>query len=381
MSDFERASRESVRRLFEAAFGGQPAVTTSAPGRVNLIGEHVDYNGGHVLPLAIAQSTHVALRLRDDGPVRGASAQVDAGLPYAAGDGGSFLAHLTGAFEALAAGGFGTGSADIAIDSDVPIGSGLSSSAALLVATLRAVSQARGLELTAVTIAGLAHRAETEFVGVPVGTMDSMASSLGSVDSALFLDTESLSFERVAMPAGVEVVVVDSGIRHDHSTGGYRMRRTECERAAATLGVHRLCDLSKSEQDLSAVQGWGLLSPTLQQRVRHVVTENRRVLRAVQAMRNRDLRQLGQCLDESHASLRDWFEVSTPEVDALVEATRAAPGCIGARMTGGGFGGAIVALTHQGTAESVARNAVNAYVARVPNAKPRIVMPAGMEAT
>ncbi len=370
-------TRDSVVRLFEAAFGGSPDVVVEAPGRVNLIGEHVDYNGGYVLPLAIAQSTKLALRLRDDGQLRAASAQFDEGVVRVSGDpaGGSFVAHLMGAYWALRSAGHHVATADIAVDSEVPIGSGLSSSAALLVATLRAFREVGKLELSDLSIARLAHRAEREFVGVPVGTMDQMACSLGGQDCALFLNTDTLQFERIPMPKDVEVVVIDSGVRHEHASGGYRTRRSECEQAAALLGVARLCDLPSSQDPLMAWPGWSRLSATLQMRVRHVVAENRRVLRAVHAMRCENLSRLGYYLDKSHASLRDLFEVSTPQVDALVEATREASGCFGARMTGGGFGGAIVALASKGTGENVARTAVREYVARVPSAKPKVIMP------
>lgn len=364
--------------FFKRTFGIEPAAVATAPGRVNLIGEHTDYNGGCVLPLAIAQSTTVALRLTSQGSLRAASRQIDGGeikVSDNPSSQGSFIVHLMAACKALAAEGYTIPNADIAVNSDVPIGSGLSSSAALLVATVRAFRTACRLHLSDVEVAHVAHRAEHDFVGVPVGTMDHMVCSLGDTDTALFLDTRSLAYARVALPRDLELVVIDSGVRHTHVTGGYRVRRAECEQAAAALGVQWLCDLPVMESVLAANPAWSRLGSTLQRRVLHVVSENRRVHDSVAALRANDLAALGAHLDSSHVSLRDWFAVSTPEVDQLVEATRSAPGCLGARMTGGGFGGAIVAVTKQGNAERVAAEAVSGYLRRVPGAEPKIIMP------
>lgn len=370
----------SASQLFETVFGETPQSVASAPGRVNMIGEHTDYNGGFVLPVALAQRTHVALRLTTGRPSRAVSAQRDPNVPeyFDAADSApdtSFVGYLKGAFKALRSAGYEVHAADVAVDSEVPIGSGLASSAALLVATIRACEAALGTSIPATTIAELAYSAEHDFVGIPVGRMDPTASALATTDSALFLNTRSMQYERVALPDSVELIVIDSGIRHAHGSGGYRSRRQQCETAAALLGVRLLCDLEVAT-DFESLEGWETLSEELRKRTRHVVSENLRVMAAVSAMHDHDGVALGALLDASHVSLRDDFQVSTAEVNALVDATRQAPGCLGARMTGGGFGGAIVALAHAGSGHLVATQALRAYHARVTAVRGCIVTPA-----
>jgi galactokinase len=368
----------STSLLFTKAFGTEPQAVASAPGRVNLIGEHTDYNGGFVLPLALAQRTQVAVRLKSGTLSRAISAQrnpsepeyFDAAAPEAD---TSFVGYLKGAFKALTSAGYPVIAADVAVDSDVPIGSGLASSAALLVATLRACEGALGVTIPPGDIAELAYRAEHDFVGIPVGKMDPTACALATTDTALFLNTRSMHYERVALPDSVELVIIDSGIRHAHGTGGYRSRRAQCETAAQRLHVRLLCDLEAS--NFTQLDGWETLSPELQKRTRHVVSENLRVVAAVAAMHDHNALALGALLNASHASLRDDFAVSTAEVDALVDATREMTGCLGARMTGGGFGGAIIALVQPGTAEYVATHALEAYHKRVPAVHGTIVSP------
>ena len=223
------------------------------------------------------------------------------------------------------------------IDSDVPLGSGLASSAALEVALLRALRQAFGWELDDVRLALLAQRIEVEFVGAPVGVMDPMASSLGTAGDALFIDTQSLRTERVPLPTGLGIAVVHSGISHDHASGEYRVRRRECEEATLALGVPSLRSLTV--EDLPRIEA---LPAPLDRRARHVVTENARVLEAVEAIRSGALHRLGTLLAASHRSLRDDYQVSIPDLDRLVALAAEAPGVFGARLTGGGFGGAIV---------------------------------------
>ncbi len=368
----------SAQSLFEEAFAIAPTVLAQAPGRVNLIGEHTDYNGGFAMPIALAQCTHVAMRLNGVGELRAASEQLDGGAVriFRSADAlGSFVSYVQGAYWALTEAGYPVSAVDVAVSSDVPIGSGLSSSAALVVATLRAFRQVFELDVTDLDIAKLAHRAEREFVGVPVGTMDQMACSLGDTQSALLLDTRSLSYEHVPLPVDTELVVVDSSVRHEHVTGGYRARRAECEQAAAALGVELLCDLGESVEALTDKEHWQSLEQVLQRRVYHVLSENQRVFAAAAAMRDNDPERLGRCLDASHASLRDFFDVSTPEVDALVEALRREDGCLGARMTGGGFGGAVVALARRGMGERVANNGATRYAEQVPGVSPKVISP------
>ena len=323
---------------FRELFGADPEVTADAPGRANLIGEHTDYSGGFVLPVTIPQRTAVQLRRRTDDLARVHSAQLRETQTFRVGaeavrhDWLDYVQGVTVAARPRSLSGF-----DARVDSEVPLGSGLASSAALEVSMLRALREAFGWELDDVRLALLGQRAEVEFVGAPVGVMDLMASSLGEPHAALFIDTQSLRTERVPLPPGLAIAVVHSGISHDHATGEYRVRRRECEEATRALGVSSLRALSV--EDLPRIAE--LPSP-LDRRARHVLTENARVLAAVEALRTGALERLGSLLAASHRSLRDDYEVSVPDLDRLVSLAAAAPGVFGARLTGGGFGGAIV---------------------------------------
>ena len=323
---------------FRELFGAEPDVTADAPGRANLIGEHTDYSGGFVLPVVIPRRTRVELRRRGDDVVQVHSEQLRQTETFRVGTEAprrGWVDHVQGV-TALARprllGGF-----EARIDSDVPLGSGLASSAALEVALLRALRQAFGWELDDVRLALLAQRVEVEFVGAPVGVMDPMASSVGSIREALFIDTQTLRTERVPLPPGLGIAVVHSGISHEHSSGDYRIRRRECEEATRALGVPSLRALTVD--DLPRLEG---LPPPLDRRARHVVSENARVLDAVEALRSGALERLGALLAASHRSLRDDYQVSVPDLDRLVALAAEAPGVFGARLTGGGFGGAIV---------------------------------------
>ena len=323
---------------FRELFRTEPGVTADAPGRANLIGEHTDYSGGFVLPVVIPRRTRVELRRRGDDVVQVHSEQLRQTETFRLGTeapGRGWVDHVQGV-TALARprplGGF-----DARIDSDVPPGSGLASSAAMEVALLRALRQTFGWELDDVRLALLAQRVEVEFVGAPVGVMDPMASSLGAMGEALFIDTQTLRTERVPLPAGLGIAVVHSGIPHEHSRGDYRIRRRECEELTRALGVPSLRALTVD--DLPGVEG---LPPPLDRRARHVVSENARVLDAVEALRSGALERLGALLAASHRSLRDDYQVSVPDLDQLVALAAEAPGVFGARLTGGGFGGAIV---------------------------------------
>ncbi len=342
---------------FSHEYGRLPEVTAEAHGRVNLIGEHTDYSGGFVLPMAIPQRTRVELAHRADAVVRVHSDQLHETATFEVGAErrqGRWIDYVQGLVVALRAEGHTIAGFDAFVRSDVPIGSGLSSSAALEVAILRAVRDAYGVRLTAVELATIARRAENDFVGAPTGIMDQMAASLATETAALFLDTRSLGYETVALPEDVEIAVIDSGVVHDHAAGEYATRRAECEQAARALGVDQLRDVT----DKQAVAG---LPAPLDRRARHVVTENARVLAAVDAMRAGDSMRLGRLFDASHASLRDDFEATTADVDRLVRLTRGDAGVLGARMTGGGFGGAIVALVRRGAGRLVVERARRAY--------------------
>ncbi len=348
---------------FVELFGRPPEVTESAPGRVNLIGEHTDYNGGYVLPMVIPQRTRVELARREGPLVRAYSADVDGGhdreQAYSLGQEtrrGEWIDYVQGVTSVLARTGAPVQGFDVRIDSDVPVGSGLSSSAALSVALLRALRSAFDLSLDDLRIASIGQRAENDFVGVPVGIMDPMVCSLGQEGQALFIDTRTLELEAIPFPPEGAIAVIGSGISHGHAEGEYRVRRDECERAAELLGVVQLRDLG--EGDLPRVAA---LPPPLDRRARHVVTEDARVLAAVTALREGDLEGLGELFDRSHASLRDDYEVSVPEIDLLVELARAEPSVHGARITGGGFGGCVVILTDRGAERGAAERVARAY--------------------
>lgn len=331
------------------------AIQASAPGRVNLMGEHTDYNQGFVLPMAIPQRTFVDLV-----PTAGDDATVESeGLGregYRVGGeraGRGWLDYVQGVTWALAAGGFRIGGFAARIRSDVPVGSGLSSSAALEVALLRALREAFALALDDVRLALVGQQAETDFVGAPVGVMDQMAASLADDHTALFLDTRDLTYERVALPPGLEPVVISSGVVHGHATGDYRLRRAECERAAAALGLPALRDARAGDERA--------LPPPLDRRARHVIAENARVQELVRAFRAGDLAAVGPILRASHESQRDDFEVSVPEIDRLVDLAVGQPGVLGARLTGGGFGGSILVLARAGSGRGAAEAIASTY--------------------
>jgi galactokinase len=358
---------------FEDLYGRPAKVIAHAPGRVNLIGEHTDYNDGFVLPAALPLRTTAELAPRRDRNVRVWSAEFADSEPdtFALADltrAENWTDYLRGMLWALGADDLSNGF-DVRVASTVPLGSGLSSSAALLIAFARAVRDACDLQIDDLQLAVLARKAETDFVGAPVGIMDQMACSLAGEAGALFIDTSTLAYEHVALPETAALLVVDSGVRHSHVSGEYRTRRDECRRAAASLGVSTLRQVG--EGDLRAI---GSLPEPLNRRVRHVVTENARVLATVAALRAGDLAEAGLLFLASHASMRDDFEVSTPAVDALVEAARSIPGVYGARLTGGGFGGSIVALTDPSRALAAGRSVVAQHHRRFPG-QARVLIP------
>ena len=324
---------------FRQLFGHSPEVVAEARGRANLLGEHTDYSGGVVLPVPLPLYTRVELRPRKDFTIRVHSVRMRATERFVLGPEppGSWSRYLWAATQI--AGRRPLSGFDARIDSDLPPGAGLASSAALLVAVLRALRATFGWRLSDRRLALLAHRAESEYAGVPVGPMDPFVASLGHPGRALFLDTASLRSEQVALPPDLGLAVLHSGVHHRLVEGHYRQRRLQCEAAARALGIPRLGVLSPR-----ALRRVEALPSPLDRRARHVVTENARVRAAVAALRARDLRTLGGLLDASHRSLRHDFQVSVPPVNTLVRLARKAPGVFGARMTGGGFGGAIVVL-------------------------------------
>ena len=362
-------------RSFDELSGRMPEVFAEAPGRVNLIGEHTDYNGGFVLPVAIPQRTRVELAARRDSHVRLWSAQYpeDPPIEYVVGGetrDGMWADYVKGMTRVLAEHGPIRGF-DARIESDVPVGSGLSSSAALEIAIGRALRTCFSLDLDDVTLARAGQRAENEFVGAPVGIMDQMACSLATADAALFLDTRTLEYSHVRIPGGAALIVIDSGVTHRHASGDYATRRRECADAARLLGVDQLRDATTG--DLDRVNA---LPEPLNRRARHVITENARVLETVEALRADDLARAGRLFTASHESMRDDFAVSVEPIDTLVDIAMAVQGVYGARLTGGGFGGAIVALSAADHTGSAASEIVRRYET-AGNSGGRVLVPAG----
>ena len=337
-------------------------VRADAPGRVNLIGEHTDYHDGYVLPCPVPQRAMATLTLHGRGPqVRASSAQLPDRVAYELGrerrthGWGDYIQGLTWA---LGQAEYELDGFDLHLESTVPLGSGLSSSAAIEVATLRALRAAFDLALDDVALARLAQRAEVDFVGAPVGIMDQMASSVGRQRHALFLDTRSLETEQIPLPPGLELVVINSGVTHQHAGGDYVTRRRESEEAARLLGVARLRDA-----DEIALRQLDRLPDPLGRRAKHVITENARVLDARRALQAGDLVTLGRLFAASHASMRDDYEISVPLVDLLVSLASQQPGVFGARLTGGGFGGSIVIAAEAGRGWRIGAAVREAYLA------------------
>lgn len=362
-------------------FGSAPRGTWVAPGRVNLIGEHTDYNDGFVLPLALPHVVAAAVTPRTDGLLRLQStdvpggarpveAKVDALVPEAV---RGWAAYPAGVVWALRQAGHAVGGADVTFASDVPVGAGLSSSAALEVVTALAYDEVHGLGLSGPELARIGQRAENDFVGMPCGILDQMASACCTAGHTLHLDTRDLSGRQVPFDMaaeGLRLLVVDTQVKHAHADGAYGERRAACEAGATALGVRALRDVAHADLDAALAR---LEDATVRRRVRHVVTENRRVERVVallDAGGPDDVRRIGPVLTEGHASLRDDFAVSCPELD-LVVATANAAGALGARMTGGGFGGSAIVLVEADAAASVA-DAVREAFAAAGHQAPRV---------
>jgi galactokinase len=345
-----------MREQFLELFDQEPAVQAAAHGRVNLMGDHTDYNGGFVLPICIPQVTNAHMAARGGRTVRAFSACVGSevvtfDLDALAPD-GTWTDYVKGVLCILEQQVGRIEGFDLMVDSTVPVGSGLSSSAALEIAVLRGVRELFNLTVGDVELAKIGQRAENDFVGAPVGIMDQMASSVGDTSHALYLDTRTLGFEQVALPRTAALIVIDSGVTHHHASGEYRTRRAECERAARELHVPQLRDITEVDDVMA-------LAEPFRRRARHVITENARVAASVHAIRANDLHALGICLQESHASLRDDFEASVPQVDELVELAMSEPAVVGARITGGGFGGCVVAIAQADDAHRAAERIVD----------------------
>ena len=349
-------------------------VSADAPGRVNLMGEHTDYHEGFVLPTVLPQRTTARIRGLDGRIVRVFTAMApDRPLEYQLGEespGRGWIDYVQGLTVALAALRIPLTGFELRLESTVPIGAGVSSSAALEIAVLRGLRSLFGLKLDDVELAQAAHAAETRFVGVPVGIMDQMASSLGSDRDALFLDTRTLAYEPIPIPRSLGLIVINSGVAHAHAGGEYGVRRSESFAAAAFLGVPFLRDLG-----IDRLGDLATLPHVLQRRARHVISENQRVLDAVTALRTADLATLGRIFDASHTSLRDDYEVTVPHVDTLAALGRSHPHVYGARLTGGGFGGAVVMIADAGCTETAAVDISRKYE-DMTGQPSRVLMPA-----
>jgi galactokinase len=338
----------------ETFFGGAPEALASAPGRVNLLGEHTDYNDGFMLPVATPQRTSVALARSHDDNHHFYSGTLDGNVTFAAKGGSApqgFGSYIEGCIRLVEATGVEVPPLRVFVTTNLPVGSGLSSSAALEVAMLRALRQLLGFELDDVRLAQIAQRAEIEYAHVNCGIMDQMASSLCDERNMLFIDARTLEHRLVQMPPDTELIVIDSGMPRTLAASKYNERRAECEEASRKLGVQALRDVL----DPALVEQ---LPDVLRRRARHVVLEDLRVLEAAQGV---SAERFGELMNASHDSLRDDYEVSIPELDQLVDALRATPGVLGARLTGAGFGGATVALCRAGQAGQAAQAALSTY--------------------
>lgn len=360
---------DRLRRGFAAAFGGVPEGVARAPGRVNLIGEHTDYNDGFVLPAAIGVETRVAWRRATGEGISVAALDYGAAPVAIADHGARWAVYVRAAAAACAEAGVAPPGLSLAIAGDIPQGSGLSSSASLEVALVLAFAQAAGVRLAPTQIAAIAHRAETEHVGVRCGIMDQLASASGVAGAALCIDCRSLAVAPVRLPDRLALLIVQSGVVRGLVDGAYNARRAECEAAARLLGVPALRDATMDQIEPARAT----MPDLLHRRARHVISENARVQAAARALAGDDLRALGVLMAASHASMRDDFAITVPAIDHLVEILAAAIGDAGgARMTGGGFGGAVVALVARDRLDAVMTQVAAAY--RTPDGRPPEMM-------
>ncbi len=355
--------RQKILEAFFAAYGTPPSFVVRSPGRVNLIGEHTDYNDGFVLPMAIDRAIWLALRPRQDGQVHIRSLDFDQRGQF---DLDSFsqaqegwLEYVKGTAWALQDAGHSLVGWEGVLAGDIPIGAGLSSSAALELAAARAFAAISNLPWDPARMALLGQKAENDWVGLNCGIMDQMISASGQAGHAVLIDCRSLATTAVALPPETTVVVMDTATRRGLVDSAYNERRAQCEAAAAFFEVPALRDVSLSQFEKRAAN----LQPLIRKRARHVISEDERTLQAVKAMHRGDAYRLGRLMAASHASLRDDFEVSSQELNTMVKIAQKQAGCYGARMTGAGFGGCAVALVRSNRVDAFAGRVHQAYEA------------------
>jgi galactokinase len=360
---------EKLADIFHQDYGSRAAVF-SAPGRVNLIGEHTDYNDGFVLPSAIGFYAHVAVAPRPDRKLvfrsTGFAQAFEADLSETPKKLGEWCDYVLGVAVQLGKAGVRVSGANILVHGEVPIGAGLSSSAALEVASAMALLHLAKAEMPMKQVAKLCQRAENEFVGAHVGIMDQFVSCHGRKDNAVMLDCRSLDYELVPIPESVKFVICNTMVKHELSGGEYNVRREQCEAGVQILAkaypeVRALRDVSVGQLEAQRRE----MPELIYKRCLHVVQENDRVVETVQRLRGGDMELVGQLMGESHASLRDLYEVSCAELDAMVKSAQGLPGFIGGRMTGGGFGGCTVNLVEEADAAEFAEKIAERYHGKV----------------
>jgi galactokinase len=355
---------QQVIHAFRQRFGAAPDLVVRAPGRVNVIGEHTDYNDGFVMPLAIDRATWIALQASGDRQVTVHALDFDESdtfdLDHLAQKSGSWANYVRGVAWALQQHGYAIAGWVGVMAGDVPVGAGLSSSAALELAVARAFGAVAGWPWDAPRMALVGQYAENKWVGMNCGIMDQMISATGVAGHALLIDCRSLATTPMPLPPGIAVVVLDTATRRGLVDSAYNERRAQCEAAARHFGVKALRDVTIAQLESARPQ----LDALIYRRARHVVTEDDRVLQACDAMRAGDAAALGRLLDASHVSLRDDFQVSNRELDTIVEIAATHPACVGARMTGAGFGGCAVALVRDEGAQAFVESVAATYTAR-----------------
>lgn len=357
-------AKQDLVAAFERQFGGPPRWVVRAPGRVNLIGEHTDYNDGFVLPLAIDRAIWIALRPREDRRVVVHSVDFrqpgEFSIDRLTNEKAGWVEYLKGVAWSLQEAGYRLSGWEGVLQGDVPVGAGLSSSAALEMAAIRAFHSVGSWEWKPAVMAKLGQRAENRWVGVNCGIMDQLISAAGQAGCALLIDCLSLETRPVPFPPGIAVVILDTATRRGLLDSAYNERRAQCEAAARFFGVPALRDVDLGQLNSRA----GALDESTRRRARHVIGENQRTIEAVEAMRRGDVATLGSLMNQSHASLRDDYEVSNDALDAMVESALAHPACHGARMTGAGFGGCAVAVVDAQAADDFSAAVTADYAAK-----------------